>query len=170
MKSKHAHLDPKYRYQRHGKDEARLGSAVIDLASLNQHQTAAETTEEMAIRYKANIIECADEGKKKYKDPFYVVALRKKLHVAEQYGNVLDGKYVARQTKPEIGFMLAYFPSWDFELYEVNSKNGSLDLIYALPSQDMWPRILLHPQEAPEQTIKWIKLAQKYMSDAINFE
>lgn len=165
--SKHDYLPDKYRYRRHGQDNVLLGKLALDAAFSGGFQTAEETGKEMGRAYLAQIIQCADQNKDRLEDPFYVVSLRRKQFLGDYLSNVMDARYVARQTKPELKEMAINFCSWDFEVHEVSKSKGEITLLYALPSQDVWKHVLENPNEWEPENVQWVSMAVAILEEEL---
>ena len=156
---KYAHLPKKYQYKRGNIEEARLGAYLYDVSFQEPTgQTVEETRQLMDKDYVRNVFECADEGKTRYKSPFYVMVCRKKAHLGLRLNNVMETKYCARQTSPNLGMLMEITNAWDVDLYECDAKVGEVKHIYTLPQHADWKHFLAQPEgdcEELKTLIRW---------------
>ena len=139
------------------KDPSKLGQAVYDILSTEQHmQTVEETTDAMTPKYFEELMIAVNKGCKDFKSPFYVVVVRKKETLAGQVMNVLKHQYVTRQTPPKAEFLRTNFPNADHDLYEISSYLSTVTLLYTLPTEQDSRTILKHPHLYDPQLVKWI--------------
>ena len=139
------------------KNPARLGQAVYDILSKDQHmQTVEETTAAMTPKYFEELMKAVDRGCKDFESPFYIVVQRKKETLAGQVMNVLKHQYVTRQTRPYANFLRSEFPNADHDLYEVDSEKGTMTLLYTLPTAQDSKTILKNAECYDPKLVEWI--------------
>ena len=139
------------------KDPSKLGQAVYDILSKEQHvQTVEETTAAMTPKYFEELSKAVDSGCKDFSSPFYVVVQRKKETINGSVTNVLRHKYVTRQTKPYAYFLRTEFPNADHDLYEVDSEKGTMTLLYTLPTAQDSKTILKNAEMYDPKLVEWI--------------
>lgn len=140
------------------KNPSKVGQAVYDILS-KEHapQTVDETLSEMTPKYFEELMTAAEEGKKVFESPFYVVVQRKKETLAGQVANVLKHVYIRRQSKPHAKFLRTEFPNADHDLYEVDAKKGTITLLYTLPTAQDSKTILKNKHLYDPSLVKWIQ-------------
>ena len=139
------------------KDPSKLGQAVYDILSKEQHtQSVEQTVDAMTPKYFEELSKAVDEGCKKFKSPFYIVVQRKKETIGGAIMNVVHHKYVTRQTRPLAKFLRDEFPNADHDLYEVNSEKGTMTLVYTLPTAQDSKTILKNPEMYDPKLVEWI--------------
>ncbi len=112
---------------------AQVGKAVFDiLSNPNQSsQEVGETMEAMTPRYYQELLATVSANQHKFEAPFFIVVLRKKEPWAL---NVLRQWFVSRQTKPSAATLREDYPNFDHDLWQINSKDSSINFIYTLPT------------------------------------
>ena len=75
--------------------------------------------------YESNIIECVQEGSKKFSSNFYVVVITKKEKLMP---NVIRNYFIHRLTCPT--------PDYDQTVYFYNRKEDYLEFMWVIPSKD----------------------------------
>jgi hypothetical protein len=112
---------------------AEVGKAVFDiLSNPNQSpQEVGETMEAMTPRYYQELLATVKANSNKFDSPFFIVVLRKKEPWAL---NVLRQWFVSRQTKPSAATLREDYPNFDHDVWQVNSRDSSINFIYTLPT------------------------------------
>ena len=139
------------------KNPAKLGQAVYDILSKEQQDQSVEATiDAMTPKYFEELMKAIDKGCKDFESPFYIVVQRKKETIGGSVMNVLKHQYVTRQTKPYANFLRSEFPNADHDLYEVNSEEGTMTLLYTLPNAQDSKTILKNAECYDPKLVEWI--------------
>jgi hypothetical protein len=140
------------------KSTAKVGEAVYNILSKEQKdQSVEETISAMTEKYFDELMKAAESGKDRFQSPYYVVVTRKKETLAGNVSNVLFHKYTTRQTKPKAKFLREEFPNADHDLYEIDAKNGSITLVFTLPTEQDSNTVLKNKHLYDPQLVKWIQ-------------
>lgn len=147
--------DPKYTYNKRGSKGARVGQAVADIHSKDQpNYTVGEILEGFGARFAKELEDTINNNMDKYESPFYVFALTKKEHWAE---NIVRNFFIARQTPPHALDMMIQFPGYTKTLYIVNSDRGDLKVAWSIPGWQECISILKTPEIYSQELVQWIK-------------
>ena len=150
------------------KNPAKLGQAVYDILSKEQQDQSVEATiDAMTPKYFEELMKAVDKGCKDFESPFYIVVQRKKETIGGSVMNVLKHQYVTRQTRPYANFLRSEFPNADHDLYEVDSDEGKMSLLYTLPNAQDSKTILKNPQMYDPKLVEWI---QAYNSGKLDLD
>lgn len=146
----------KYDYNRFGMTAKRVGQAVVDILSKDDHRdiTAEEITESRQTEYRKGLEEAARVGheEKKYSSPFYIVYLYNKEHWAV---NVVRGKFCPRQTEPIPENMVTFFPYWGKDVWKVDYEKGKCEYLWTLPALETIKQILNHKELYDPALSEW---------------
>lgn len=112
---------------------AQVGKAVFDILSNPNHdsQEVGETMEAMTPRYYQELMATIKANQGNFESPFFIVVLRKKEPWAL---NVLRQWFVSRQTKPSASTIREDYPNFDHDLWQIDSRNSSINFLYTLPT------------------------------------
>jgi len=112
---------------------AKVGQAVYDILSKshNSSQEVGETMSAMTPRYYEELMATIEANNDKYDQPYYIVVLRKKEPWAV---NVLRQWFIARQTKPSAKVLREDYPNHDFDVWNIDPKQHSINFIWTLPT------------------------------------
>lgn len=104
----------------------KVGKVARDLMLKEEKPVKVEELQKaMQEDYMKNLLECVDEGFKKYPKDFYVVVLTKKERIME---NVLRNYFFARQSCPT--------PDYDQSVYRYKREGGVIEYLWTIPSKD----------------------------------
>lgn len=136
-------------------NSAKVGKAVYDILSKPQsEQTVEETIDSITPKYFEELLSCVNSNIKNFDSPFYVVVLRKKEFWAT---NVLRQWYVARQTKPSAKSLRSDYPNHDHDVYQIDSKSCSINLLWVLPTKQDANTIIKNKHLYDDQTVGFIE-------------
>lgn len=145
----------KYAYDRFGKKGTRVGQAVLDIISKEQHhQTVGDVLDAYGPDYAKQIEECINDNQGKYKNPFYIFVLTKKEMWAD---NMVRNWFIARQTPPHALDMMKEYSNHTKTLYLVDDQKGRIELVWTLPGWNECLSIARQPQLYDAQLVKWIE-------------
>lgn len=149
--------DKRYTYDRFGSKGSRVGQAVVDIKKRGDApQEVGETIQAMTQKYFDELMKAADNGRKVFDSPYYVVVLRKKETLAGMADNVLLHRYVARQTKPVAAVLRDHYPNADHDVYKIDSRSSEISLLWTLPTAQDSKTILKNKHLYDETLVKWI--------------
>lgn len=145
----------KYHYDRFGKKGKRVGQAVVDILSKEQKsQTVQETIDAYAPQFLKELESAIEEGKRKYKSPYYVLVLSHKEMWAV---NMMRNWFIPRQTPPYALDLLGQYPNHMKTLYMADADKGIVTLLWTIPGYQDCISILKNPLAYDQQLVKWIE-------------
>jgi hypothetical protein len=147
----------KYSYDRFGTKGSRVGQAVTDILSVDQPAyTAEEILEQMGEGVVKYLLEAAETGCKAYSKPFYILHIFKKELGQMGAENVMLQKatiFENRKWTPKE--VMDAHPTPTKTLYECDPKNGTLTLLWTVPSLQECQSILRHPGGYDPHLCEW---------------
>lgn len=145
----------KYDYDQFGCSAKRVGQAVVDILSKDNHGiiTAGEITESQADKYRRSLEDAIDTGTKLYKSPFFVLVVTNKEFWAE---NVVRNWFVPRQTCPYASTLYQFYPNHMKTLYMVDVDKGQFEIIWSLPGVQDMNSIIKTPHLYHPRLVQWI--------------
>lgn len=150
--------DKRYSYDRFGMKGARVGQAVVDILSKDQPvQEVGETIEAMAPKYFEELMKAAENGRKVFDSPYYVVVVRKKETIMGLVSNVLFHRYVTRQSKPLAKVLRNDYPNADHDVYEIDARSSNISLLWTLPTEQDSKTILKNKDQYDEKLVEAIQ-------------
>lgn len=99
-----------------------------------------EQMREQLEDYEANVIECLEAGRKIYPGNFYIVIETKK---EPKLKNVIRNYFIHRASCPT--------PTYDNVVYRYHKQDDFLELLWVLPSKDVYMMMLDRPLEIPQE-------------------
>lgn len=160
----------KYDFDRHGQKGKRVGQAAYDILSKEQEsQTVGDTIDAFADQYARDMEECIESNRTKYKSPFYILVLTKKVfHIV----NSLRNWFIARQTPPHAFQTMEEYSGYTKTLYLVDSHKGNIRLLWSLPGFEDCFAVAKNPQLYSPELVRWIELcfSRKLDRDSYSFD
>jgi hypothetical protein len=150
--------EPRYTYDKRGVKASRVGQAVVDILSQKQPDyTAEEILDQLGKDWLDLIRQRAEEGKKAFEGPFFILSLLKKELGHMGVDNVLKHSarcFKKRFTPQEV--MIAH-PNSTKTLFRVDAQKGEIDLEWSIPGWEDCKSILKNPAVYDPQLVKWVK-------------
>jgi len=152
--------EKKYSYQRFGSNAQRVGQAVVDILSKEQPEyRVEEILSEFGRDYLDIIRDLAERSKSLYESPYFILSLLRKDLGQFGVSNVV--KHSARPFQHEatvkIKKVFEAHPESTKTLFKVDAKNGSIDLLWTIPSYEECKSILKHPGIYDVNLVMWIQ-------------
>lgn len=142
-------IPSKYSYDRFGSKGQRVGQAVYDILSKDQPVHTVEDIIEgcgLGADYLDLIRDEAEASKKKFNGKFYILSLVKKGMGEMGISNVLKHSCRSFETKFTMQEIMQAHPGSDKHMYEVDSKQGEITLIWSLPDYGQCKVIQKNPK------------------------
>lgn len=159
--------DKDYSYNRFESKGARVGQAVHDIISKEQPTyTAEEILEEMGKGIVDYIQEAAEKGCEEYSGRFFILHLFKKELSSMGVNNAMLQKatcFQEREWKPHE--VMEMHPNSAKSLYEVDSKNGVIKLVWTLPGWEDCKTIKKNPSLYDQDLVMWVKEATQSFTE-----
>ncbi|MCE5319446.1 MAG: hypothetical protein LLG04_19030 [Parachlamydia sp.] len=134
---------------------ARVGQAVSDITSKDQPTyTVGEILDGFSARFAQELEVSVNDGLKKYKSPFYVLALTKKEFWAD---NIVRNWFIPRQTAPHALELMRKHPTCTKTLYVVEGNRGDIKVAWSIPAYEDCISIMKNPSIHSPELIRWIK-------------
>lgn len=141
-----------------------VGNAVKNILEKEQHEyQVGEIIDEYSQEYVKEMQKCVETNAAKFESPFYIVVLHKKEPWAL---NVLRNYFIARQTRPSVATMWTSFKHYMHTVYECDTKEGKLKLVYTLPSPEEAATVLKNWTLYDKDLVRWCHMGLREMEEA----